>query len=250
MPNRILKDSICTSEEVEVLTEKEEILFYRLIVQCDDHGIFDARPAIIRAKCFPLKVGKIKESDISKWLVGLVKAKLIDIYEVDGKQYLVMLSWRKHQQVRATHSKYPTPDTGDSIGNQMISIDSKCPRESNRIESNHKRESSIHLQADDLHTHGSQENVKLTDDEYNRLKSEFPDLYQDAIEFLSLWITDKGDKSKAKTHNATIRRWVLDAVREKRAKQKPNAREPTNSSSDWGASTQKTPDWLKGSDGK
>jgi hypothetical protein len=35
---------------------------------------------------------------------------------------------------------------------------------------------------------------------------------------LSLYIAEKGDKSKAKTHNATIRRWVIDAAREKRAK--------------------------------
>ena len=61
----------------------------------------------------------------------------------------------------------------------------------------------------------------LTDEELDRLRQDFPDLIDDAIEFLSLWITDKGDKSKAKTHNATIRRWVIDAVKEKRAKAKP-----------------------------
>ena len=35
MPNRILKDSICTSETIEGLTDAEEVFFYRLLVQCD-----------------------------------------------------------------------------------------------------------------------------------------------------------------------------------------------------------------------
>jgi hypothetical protein len=61
----------------------------------------------------------------------------------------------------------------------------------------------------------------LTNSELDRLRQDYPDLIDDAIEFLSLWLVDKGDKSKAKTHNATIRRWVIDAVREKRAKQRP-----------------------------
>jgi len=65
---------------------------------------------------------------------------------------------------------------------------------------------------------GSAKNVKLTQQEYDDLKSNYPLDAEDIIEFLSLWIVDKGDKSKAQTHNATIRRWVIDAVKEKKAK--------------------------------
>jgi len=60
--------------------------------------------------------------------------------------------------------------------------------------------------------------VKLTESEYERLKQEFPDLIDEAIEYLSLYMDEKGDKSKSQTHNATIRRWVIDAVKERRAK--------------------------------
>lgn len=63
---------------------------------------------------------------------------------------------------------------------------------------------------------GSQENVKLTDKELGRLKKEYPNDIDEAIEYLSLWIVDKGDKSKAATHNATIRRWVIKAVQEQK----------------------------------
>lgn len=38
MPNRILKESITTSETLDSLSAEEERLFYRLLVICDDYG--------------------------------------------------------------------------------------------------------------------------------------------------------------------------------------------------------------------
>ena len=39
MPNRILKESICTSESLVGLSAEAEVLFYRLIVKADDFGL-------------------------------------------------------------------------------------------------------------------------------------------------------------------------------------------------------------------
>ena len=36
MPNRIIRESICTSDSIDKLSWFEEVLFYRLIVNCDD----------------------------------------------------------------------------------------------------------------------------------------------------------------------------------------------------------------------
>ena len=55
MPNRIIKESIRTSDSINDLTWFEEVLFYRLMVSCDDYGRFDARIPIIKGSCFPLK---------------------------------------------------------------------------------------------------------------------------------------------------------------------------------------------------
>ena len=138
MPNRLIKESICTSPNLDALSPEEEILFYRLIVNCDDYGRLDARPTIIRAKCFPLKIDRIKDADINKWLSALVAHKLIVLYTVDGCQYLQIITWSDHQQVRARRSKYPAIEhgviTSDINGNQMITSDIKCPR--NPIQSN------------------------------------------------------------------------------------------------------------------
>jgi hypothetical protein len=112
MPNRILKESITTSCEVDNLSAEEERFFYRLIVICDDFGRMDARPPVLRARCYPLKLDSIKDKDIEKWLKALVEQKLIFIYKVNGKPFLQMTTWDKHQQKRAKKSKFPAPDEG------------------------------------------------------------------------------------------------------------------------------------------
>lgn len=108
MPNRILKESICKSDEIDKLSYFVEVMFYRLIVNCDDYGRYDARLKIIKNICFPLK--DVTEKDIEKGLKALSDADLIIVYESAGKPYLQLVTWEKHQNVRAKKSKYPAYD--------------------------------------------------------------------------------------------------------------------------------------------
>lgn len=123
MPNRIIKESILASDNINQLTPSAEVLFYRLMVSCDDFGIFYGSSNMIRARCFPLSIDKIKESSIDKWLEELQKSELIFIYQADGKRYLKLTNWEKHQTVRAQKSKYITPDS-DNV--QMITDVNNC----------------------------------------------------------------------------------------------------------------------------
>lgn len=132
MPNRILKESIRTSDRINELSWFEECLFYRLIVSCDDYGRFDGRPAIIKGLCFPLKEN-VTVKTIENALNKLAMAELVDLYKVDGKPYLSLPTWEQHQTVRATKSKYPGPDESDlkeSENNckQLQADESRCSR--------------------------------------------------------------------------------------------------------------------------
>ena len=119
MPNRIIKESICTSEEIDSLDAMCETFFYRLMVSVDDFGLLDARPAIVKSKCYPLK--SIDSKSIQAMLGVLNDAGLISLYQVEGKPYLQITSWAKHQQIRAQRAKFPTPDMGSAITcNQLI----------------------------------------------------------------------------------------------------------------------------------
>ena len=108
MPNRILKESIRTSDSINALSYFEEVLFYRLIVSCDDYGRFDGRTAIIKGTCFPLK--DVTNKNIEDALDKLASAGLVFYYEVDGKPYLQLSTWQSHQNIRAKKSKYPNPN--------------------------------------------------------------------------------------------------------------------------------------------
>lgn len=117
MPNRILKESICVSESIDSLSWFEEVLFYRLIVNCDDFGRFDGRTAVIKNRLFPLKddltLGTVKAA-----IQKLVSAGLVITYESMGKPYLYLPTWTAHQTARAKKSKYPAPD-GENISSAV-----------------------------------------------------------------------------------------------------------------------------------
>jgi hypothetical protein len=139
MPNRIIKESICTSESIDQLTWFEEVFFYRLIVNCDDYGRMDARPAILKSRLFALKDITLKQ--IEGALNKLSTVGMVLVYEYDHKPYLQLVSWKYHQQIRTQKSKYPSPDEADRNCNQLISNDIRCPR--NPIQSESESESNI-----------------------------------------------------------------------------------------------------------
>ena len=112
MSNRILKQDICMSEEIEQLNWFEEVLFYRLIVNCDDYGCFDRRAKIIKGSLFPLKEVTTKQIDAA--IDKLSTVGLVRVYEVQGRPYLQLTTWSKHQRLRSTKHKYPTPEEADS----------------------------------------------------------------------------------------------------------------------------------------
>ena len=131
MPNRILKESICTSDNIDELTTFQENVFYRLLVCCDDFGRMDARPKILASKLYPLKT--IRADQMADALRALSSAELVTLYEVGGKPFLQMKTWERHQQIRAKRSKYPEPENSNLISsdincNQMISDDCICSR--------------------------------------------------------------------------------------------------------------------------
>ena len=110
MPNRIIKESICTSEEINSLSSDAENLFYRLIVKADDFGCYHGNIKIVKSTCYPLRADVIKDKQIIDWINELINAGLIFLYAAeDGKQYIKLTKWEKHQQKRANKPKFPLP---------------------------------------------------------------------------------------------------------------------------------------------
>lgn len=115
MPNRILKDSILTSRDIDSLCPEEEVFWYRLLVSCDDFGRFHADPPLLRGSLFPRRLSTVTDQDIAIWLAKLADVGMVRLYEVDGNRFLEVPKWGRHQQKRAQHSKFPAPKEGHLI---------------------------------------------------------------------------------------------------------------------------------------
>ena len=132
MPNRIIKESIARSEKISGLTDFQFRLWIHLITYVDDYGRGDARPAIIRGACFPLRE-RVSNKDIEAGICGLADIGCVSLYTVDGRPYLCLPGWDEHQRVRQKVSKYPSPEEADPVC-QSAASGGNLPQSAARIQ--------------------------------------------------------------------------------------------------------------------
>ncbi len=120
MGNRMLKESIRMSEQVDALDWFEEVMFYRLIVTVDDYGIYSANPVMLSHVLFPMKEN-VDSGMIKDALSHYVELGLIDVYAVENKGiYLKLVTWENHQRLHESKHKFPVPDDGENINDEII----------------------------------------------------------------------------------------------------------------------------------
>ena len=125
MPNRVIKESIKRSPQIDTLTWFEEVVFYRLLVTADDYGCLDARPVLLKNELFPTKENITKKS-IEDAIRNLVSAGLLYQYKVNGMPYLLFPTWEKHQRIRNKHRKYPAPPEDFDLTANCCQMTVKC----------------------------------------------------------------------------------------------------------------------------
>lgn len=127
MPVRLLRDGILTSLEIDKLSTDAELFYRRLMSVVDDFGRFHGHPAIIKAACYPLRVDKISNDDVSAWLDECIAVGVVNFYPNDGKPVVELI---KLGSPRAKVTKF-------QITNIETSHESKCfhmkANESNRL---------------------------------------------------------------------------------------------------------------------
>lgn len=125
MPNRIIRDGILSSENVDALDFAEEVFYRRLQSVADDHGRFYANPKLIRAACYPLRLDRVSDSAITGWMRACEAAGLLDIYVGDdGKKYLQIIKFGQRIQSR---SKFPDPSK------EVVHREPPCATVKNRL---------------------------------------------------------------------------------------------------------------------
>jgi hypothetical protein len=198
-------------------------MWYRLLVNCDDYGTMDARPSILISKCFPLKIKAISEANIEKWVQELASAGLIQLYMNDGRRYLYLSKWEKHQQIRAHKSKNPKPvDEGsilisDDINRNHLQANAPVIQSNpnpNPIRNPNPIQARVHAQGVKV---SLADNVTMTEDEHQKLISEHGQEATDTM--IAILDNYKGSSGKTyKNDYKAILSWVVKRYQEDRQK--------------------------------
>ena len=149
------------------------------------------------------------------------KHQTLDAYERrKERDRLYQAKKREQQRALIQQSSDSSSDSSSDVGSLEEDIEEDIEKE--KEEDREIKKKSVKEKAP-KHKFGTYEHVLLTDDEFNKLAVDFGQEVRDkAITFLDSYIEEKG--YKAKSHNLTIRRWVIDAVAEREGKRKQNNR--------------------------
>ncbi len=107
MPTRLIRENILTSDTVVQLKWHERWFYLGLLLKSDDYGLFDARPAILKALIFALDGERVNEQDVKGFLLRCEELGLVRSYTVDGHAYGQVL---KFGQQYKSAPKHPLPE--------------------------------------------------------------------------------------------------------------------------------------------
>src|SRR4051794_8984572 len=109
---RSIKPEAFTSESMACLPIPVRWTFAGLWTHVDDEGRAVDNARLIAAALYPLD-DDMPAAVVEEHLVLLAKHGKIVRYEVAGRRYLMVRSWRKHQKInKPTASRLPHPDDG------------------------------------------------------------------------------------------------------------------------------------------
>lgn len=170
-------------------------------------------------------VSKVVDESLKRDIFNQEKFQKYSILTSKGIQerYLTMTEKRTGIKILDEYAVLNAPSelvsaekTGVSYPKTEVSDGRKYTKESKRKEIKEK-ETKANKKTATKHTFGEYHHVKLTDDEYQKLIDDYPN-YQELITFLDEYIEMKG--YKAKNHYLAIKKWVVDAVKERQQKNK------------------------------
>jgi len=111
MPNRVIREGFLDSDPINALSEEAQNFFIRLMLVVDDYGRFDGRPQTIKSRCYPLD--NKTAATVRKLLSIVCQAKLVTLYEVEGKTYIQLEKF--NQRLRQKREKWPNPTSGQQL---------------------------------------------------------------------------------------------------------------------------------------
>lgn len=104
---RSIKPDFWTSEQVMECSPNARLMFIGMWNFADDHGRLPCSPKTIKAQIFP--ADDIDATNVRRMIDELSSNGLVRIYEVDGKEFLLITGWHHQKIDKRQPAKYPEP---------------------------------------------------------------------------------------------------------------------------------------------
>lgn len=128
---RSIKPEFWTSDQVVECSTNARLLFIGLWNFCDDVGRHTFSVKQIKGLVFPCD--DFTYEDVSGWLGELVKNRLIGLYTVEGKQYLLVTGWHHQKIDKPQQPKFPAPSPNVPLSFDYHSANGRGAFETDRI---------------------------------------------------------------------------------------------------------------------
>lgn len=141
------------------------------------------------------------------------RIRLVVLYIVNGQAYYYLPNFTKHQTInRPTASTFPKPEDGILENNAELLTENSVSTHGTLTPKRKEKKRREEKGREEKRARGEYQNVILSDEDIEKLMSEYPTDWQDRIEKLSAYMESTGKKYK--NHLATIRNWArMDSER-------------------------------------
>jgi hypothetical protein len=128
---RAIKPEFWSSEDVAALDWPTRLLFVGLWSYVDDNGVGRDVERLIVADLFPLEPDPRETlATVSRGLRTLFERGQIIRYEVDGRPYLYVAAWNRHQKIdRPNKPRYPLPTSTNANTRETLARHSRGLRQ-------------------------------------------------------------------------------------------------------------------------
>lgn len=134
---RMIDPGIWRSEQVNDLSRDARLLFIGMFSNADDAGRLHGSAKFLRANIFPYDED-VTAAKVAKWRGEILSMGLAILYESNGREYLWLPTWTRHQRIdRPSSSTLPSPDE-DSSNTRRGLDEGSFPIEDKLIEGNRK----------------------------------------------------------------------------------------------------------------
>ena len=128
---RNIKPGFFMNEYLGTCDPLEQLLFSGLWLLADREGRLEYRPLRIKAEIFPYR----ENLDMSRFIRNLSDNGFLNVYEVNGKQYIQIENFEKHQNPHKNEkpSELPGPNDGKPVDTGLAGSSKKIGTTSEKI---------------------------------------------------------------------------------------------------------------------